>query len=74
MVLTEATLKGLNKPDLIKLVLQLESEMNSYIKELTSEIRELVTQMKKVEADVAIVRNVKEKLVNQLIETVVMLG
>ena len=27
MVNTEATLKGLNKPDLIKLVLQLESEI-----------------------------------------------
>ena len=46
---TEATLKGLNKPDLIKVVLQLESEMNSDIKELTSEIRDLVAQMKKVE-------------------------
>ena len=69
MVQTKATLKGLNKPDLIKLVLQLESEMNSDIKELTSEIRDLVAQMKKVEADVAIVKNVNEKLVNQLIET-----
>ena len=69
MVHTEATLKGWNKPDLIKLVLQLESEMNSDIKELTSEIRELVAQMKKVEADVAIVKNLNEKLVNQLIGT-----
>ena len=43
--------------------------MNSDIKELTSEIRDLVTQMKKVDADVAIVKNVNEKLVNQLIET-----
>ena len=69
MVHTEATLKGLNKPNLIKLVLQLESEMNSDIKELTSEIRELVAQMKKFEVDIAIVKNVNEKLVNQLIET-----
>ena len=69
MVYTEAILKGLNNPELIKLVLQLESEMNSDIKELTSEIRDLVTQMKKVEADVAIVKNVNHKLVNQLIET-----
>ena len=65
----EATLKGLNKPDLIKLVLQLESEMNFDIKELASEIRDLVPQMKKVEADVVIVKNVNKKLVNQLIET-----
>ena len=42
--------------------------MNSNIKQLTSGIRDLVTQMKKVEADVAIVKNVNEKLVNQLIE------
>ena len=69
MVHMETTLKGLNKLDLIKLVLQLESEMNSDIKELTSEIRDLVTQMKKVKADVAIVKNVNEKLVNQLIKT-----
>ena len=65
MVHTEATLKGLNKPDLIKLVLQVESEMNSDINELTSEIRDLVAQMKKVETDVAIVKNVNDKLVNQ---------
>ena len=43
--------------------------MNSDIKELTSEISDLVTQMKKVQADIAIVKNVHEKLVNQLIET-----
>ena len=66
---TEATLTGLNKPDLIKLVLQLESEMNSDIKELTLKFRELVTQMKKVEADIAMVKNVNKKLVNQLIKT-----
>ena len=43
--------------------------MNSDIKELTSEIGDLVTQMKKVEADVALVININQKLVNQLIET-----
>ena len=43
--------------------------MNSDMKELTSEIRDLVKQMKKVEADVAIVKNVNQKLVNQLTET-----
>ena len=69
MVHTGATLKGLNKPDLIKMILQVESEMNSDIKELTSEIGDLVTQLEKVDADVAIVKNVNEKLVNQLIET-----
>ena len=59
----------MNKPDLIKLVLQLESEMNSEIKVLTSEIRDLVTQIKKVEVGVAIFKNVNQKLVNQPTET-----
>ena len=43
--------------------------MNSDIKELTSEIRDLIKQMKKVEADVAIVKNLNQKLLNQLIQT-----
>ena len=43
--------------------------MNSDIKELTSEIRDLITERKKVEVDVAIVKNVNQKLVNQLIDT-----
>ena len=47
MLHTKATLKGVNKPDLIKLVLPLESEMNSDIKELKSEIRDLIAQIKK---------------------------
>ena len=47
MVHMKATLKGLNEPDLIKLLLQLESEMNSDVKELKSEIRDLVTEIKK---------------------------
>ena len=67
MIRTEATLKKLNKPDLIKLVLQLESEMNFDIKDLTSEIRDL--KMKKVKTYVTVVKNVNKKLVNQLIET-----
>lgn len=69
MVNLEVILKGLNKLDLNKLVFQLESEMSSDIKELTSEISNLVKEMKKVEVGVAIVKNINEKLVNQLIKT-----
>ena len=56
----EAALKSLNKPDLIKLVLQLESEIISDINGLTSEISGLVTQTEKVKGGVAIVKNVNE--------------
>ena len=69
MVNLEVILKGLNKLDLNKLIFQLESEMSSDIKELTSEISNLVKEMKKVEVGVAIVKNINEKLVNQLIKT-----
>ena len=69
MVNLEVILKSLNKLDLNKLVFQLESEMSSDIKELTSEISNLVKEMKKVEVGVAIVKNVNEKLVNKLIKT-----
>ena len=69
MVNLEVILKSLNKLDLNKLLFQLESEMSSDIKELTSEISNLVKEMKKVEVGVAIVKNVNEKLVNQLIKT-----
>ena len=60
MVDMETALKSLNKPDLIKLVLQLESEIISDINGLTSEISGLVTQTEKVKDDVAIVKNVNE--------------
>lgn len=39
------------------------------MKMLTSEIRDLVIQMKKVEADVGTLKNVNGKLVNQLTDT-----
>ena len=58
MVNLEVILKSLNKLDLNKLVFQLESEMSSDMKELTSEISNLVKEMKKVEVGVAIVKNV----------------
>ena len=47
MIYAEKKLKIFNKPDLIKLVLRLESEINFDKKEITSEIRDLVTQLKK---------------------------
>ena len=43
--------------------------MNSDKKELTSEYRDLVTQMKKVRVNVAIVKNVNEKLVSKIMKT-----
>ena len=43
--------------------------MNCDIKQLTSETRDIATQTKKGEIDVAIINNVNVKLITQLIET-----
>lgn len=50
---------GLKNPDLIKWTLQLESEKNTDIKNLTSEIK----------ADVALLNNVTNKLSSLFVET-----
>ena len=47
MVYTKSILKGLEKPDLIELVSQLQSEMNFDIEQLTPEFRDIVRQTKK---------------------------
>ena len=67
MVHSEATLKNLNKADLVQMVLNLESK-NSEVGELTKQIKELLNEFRKVQV-VEVVKNVNTKLVDQLIET-----
>ena len=69
MVHTEAALKGMNKNDLVQLVLKIETERESDIKALTSEVRDLVSTIKRLEADFNIVKHVNNKLVDQLVAT-----
>ena len=45
MVHSEATLKNLNKADLIQMVLNLESK-NSEVEELTKQIKELLNEFR----------------------------
>ena len=64
---TEAVLNKLTKRELIQLLLNTEANMGAQISTLTAEVKELSSYLKKVEVDVAIVKNVNSKLVEQLV-------
>ena len=66
---TEAVLKKLTKPELVQLFLNSEANMGAQISTLTAEVKELSSYLKKLEADVAIVKNVNSRLVEQLVQT-----
>ena len=57
---TEAALNELNKPDLVQIVLNTQSNLGSQIAKLTTEVKE---------ADVAIFRNANSKLLERVVAT-----
>ena len=64
---TEAVLNKLTKRELIQFLLNTEANMGAQISALTAEVKELSSYLKKLEVDVAIVKNVNSKLVEQLV-------
>ena len=64
---TEAVLNKLTKRELIQFLLNTEANMGVQISTLTAEVKELSSYLKKLEVDVAIVKNVNSKLVEQLV-------
>ena len=66
---TEAVLNKLSKPELIQIILNTESNLGSQIAKVTTEVKDLLAHSKKLEADVAIVRNVNSKLVESVVAT-----
>ena len=66
---TEAVLKKLSKPELVQIILNTEANFGSQIAKLTTEVKNLLDHSKKLEADVAIVRNVNNKLVERVVAT-----
>ena len=66
---TEATLNKLAKPDLVQLIFNIESNFGSQFPKLTTEVKDLLSNSKKLEAEVAIVRNVNSKLVERVVAT-----
>ena len=66
---TEAILNKLSKPELVQLLLNTEANMGAHIATLTAEIKEINNHLNKLEADVAVTKNVNSRLVDQLVET-----
>ena len=55
---TKAVLNKLSKSELVQLVLQTESSLALQITNLTNEVKDLIGYFKKLEADLAVRKNV----------------
>ena len=66
---TEAVLNKLSKLDLVQLILNTEANLGSQIVKLPTEIKDLLANSKKLEADVTIVKSVNSKLVERVVAT-----
>ena len=65
----EAILNKLSKSELIQLLLNTEGNIGTHIATWTAEIKEINNHLNKLEADVAVTKNVNSRLVEQLVET-----
>ena len=66
---TEAVLNKLTKPELAQLLLKTEATLGSQILDLSKEIKDTFTYLKKLEADIAVVKIVKDRLVERIAKT-----
>ena len=66
---TETVLKKLSKSELVQLVLQTEANLTSQITNLTTEVKDLLGYLKKLEADLAVTKNVNSKLMKRVVQT-----
>ena len=66
---TEAVFNKPSKPELVQINLNTEANLGSQIAKLTTEVKNLLDHSKKLEADVTIVRNVNNKLVERVVST-----
>ena len=57
----EAVLNKLTKPELIQLLLKTEATLGSQITDLPKEIKDTLTHLKKLEADIAVVRTFNDE-------------
>ena len=66
---TEAVLNKLSKPELVQIILNTEANLGLQIAKMTTEVKNLLAHSKKLEADVAIARNVNSKLAERVVLT-----
>ena len=66
---TEAVLNKLTKLELVHLLLKTEATLCSQIIDLSREIKDTLTHLKKLETDIAVVRTVNDGLVERVVKT-----
>ena len=70
---TKAVLNKLTKPELVQLLLKTEATRGSQITDLSKGIKDTLTYLKKLEADIAVVKTVNNRLVERVVKRVVTL-
>ena len=67
---TETVLNILTKTELVQqLLLKTEATLGSQITDLSKAIKDTLTYLKKLEADIAVVRTVNDRLVERVVKT-----
>ena len=66
---TKSVLEVLNKNDLIDIVLSLQSKLEDVLENMSTEIKELNSNFARVEAELAVARNVNNKLMERVVDT-----
>ena len=66
---TEAVLNKLTKLELVQLLLKTETTLGSQITDLPKEIKDTLTHLKKLDADIAVVKTVNDRLVERVVKT-----
>ena len=66
---TEIVLNKLTKPELVQRLLKTEATLGSQITDLSKKIKDTLTHLKKLEADIAVVRTVNDRLAERVVKT-----
>ena len=66
---SETVLNKLTKSELVQLVLRTEASLASQITNLTTELKDLLGYLKKLEADLAVTNNVNSKFMGSIVQT-----
>ena len=66
---TEAMWNKLTKPKLVHLLLKTEATLGSQTTDLSKKIKDILTYLKKLEADNAVVKTVNDRHVERVVKT-----
>ena len=65
---TEALLNKQTKPQLVQPLLKTEATLGSQISDLSKKIKDTLTHLKMLEADIAVVKTVNDRLVERIVK------